>query len=207
MALHTLAELAGYLGSALGVAMVVPQIVRTYRFRSMAGVSAMSWALTALSCCTWLLYGVRTGELPQIPGNVLLVGGAVVVVLAVPSAATPTARAARLAAGGLALALAAAVLPAVVLGLIGFALGVVSGLPQLARSLRRSSAVSAVSPLTWALRVASQACWLSYALVLHDVVVAVSASVLVTSALVVLAAETLRPPVPEPATSVAVLAG
>ena len=86
MDLRTFAEGLGYFGSVLGVAMVVPQIVRTYRNRTLPGVSAMSWALTSISCFTWLLYGIRAAEPPQIPGNVLLVSGAVVVVLSVPSA-------------------------------------------------------------------------------------------------------------------------
>ena len=42
MELRHFAEGLGYLGSALGVAMVVPQIVRTYRNRTLPGVSAMS---------------------------------------------------------------------------------------------------------------------------------------------------------------------
>jgi uncharacterized protein with PQ loop repeat len=83
--LHTYAVATGYLGAALGVAMVVPQIARTLRDRTVPGVSALSWALTALACTSWLLYGVRAGELPQIPGNILLVSGSVVVALLVPS--------------------------------------------------------------------------------------------------------------------------
>jgi uncharacterized protein with PQ loop repeat len=190
----TIAAATGYLGSALGVAMVVPQILRTLRHRQMPGVSALSWALTATACTTWLLYGVRTGEIPQIPGNVLLVSGAVAVVLLVPSRTPSPVRALALTGAGGLIALLAFVSPPALIGAVGGAIGVVSGLPQLVRSLRRTAAVTAVSPLTWGLRVASQAAWLTFAVLLHDLVVAFSATFLLTNALIVLLLETLRRP-------------
>lgn len=192
----TIADATGYFASALGVAMVVPQILRTLRDRRLPGVSALSWALTAIACTTWLFYGIRTAELPQIPGNVLLVSGAVVVVLLVPSGTPQFARALGLAGAASLLGVLAFVAPPAVIGGIGGAIGVVSGLPQLVRSLRRTAAASAVSPLTWALRAASQGSWLGFALMLGDVVVALSATFLLTNALIVLLLETTRRPVP-----------
>lgn len=189
MNLHVIAEGFGYLGSILGVAMVIPQLVRTYRNRTLPGVSAMSWSLTALSCLTWLLYGVRTAELPQIPGNVLLVTGAVLVVLAVPSRASQASRGAALVAGAALLTAAAFVLPPAAVGLVGLAIGLVSGIPQLVVSLSRRATDSAVSLLAWALRIACQSCWLFYAIVIGDAVVTLSASFLLTNAALVLAAE------------------
>lgn len=192
MQLHHIAEASGYLGSILGVAMVVPQIVRTYRNRTLPGVSAMSWALMALSCSTWMLYGIRTAELPQIPGNVLLVTGAVVVTLAVPSRFDARSRAATLAGAAALLVAAGFTLPAPAVGFVGFGIGMISGLPQIVVSLTRRSGDSALSLTTWALRVASQACWLFYALALGDIVVAISASFLLASAALVLVTELVR---------------
>jgi uncharacterized protein with PQ loop repeat len=194
MHLATIAAATGYLGSALGVAMVVPQILRTLRNRQLPGVSALSWALTAVACFTWLLYGIRTAELPQIPGNVLLVSGAVCVVLLVPSRTTPVLRALGLAGAATLVGLVAFVAPATAIGALGGAIGVISGLPQLVRSVRRTAALSAVSPVTWALRVASQTAWFSYGLMLDDLVVVFSAAFLLTNALLVLLLETTRRP-------------
>jgi uncharacterized protein with PQ loop repeat len=194
MHLAVLAAATGYLGAALGVAMVVPQIMRTLRNRQLPGVSALSWALTAIACTTWLLYGVRTAEIPQIPGNVLLVSGAVAVVLVVPSRVSTTRRALGLAGAAVVVIAVAYFAPAALLGAIGGAIGVVSGLPQLVRSLRRTAAVSAVSATTWALRVASQASWLSYGLLEADWVVAASATFLMTNAVLVLVLEMTRRP-------------
>lgn len=194
MTIHLTAELIGYFASALGVAMVVPQIGRTLRDRTAPGVSALSWALTALACFSWLLYGLRTHELPQVPGNVLLVSGAVAVVLMVPSGTSMRVRGALLATAAVTIAGLSPMLPAAALGSVGFGIGLFSGIPQLVASLtRRTGGPSAVSVPTWMLRAASQACWLTYALLLSDAMVTVSAVYLLASALLVVVAELARP--------------
>jgi uncharacterized protein with PQ loop repeat len=193
MNLHATAVGSGYLGAALGVAMVVPQIVRTLRDRSMPGVSALSWALTALSSTTWMLYGIRTGEIPQIPGNVLLVTGAVVVVLIVPSGTSTLARAAGLAAPVLVIGGLSIVAPPPLIGFFAFGVALISAVPQTIKSLsRRAPGESAVSLLAWLLRAASQVCWLAYAIVVRDVTVTIAAVFILTSALVVVAGEVGR---------------
>lgn len=206
MDLHAWGIASGYLGSAFGVAMVLPQILRTFRNRAIAGVSATSWSLTALACLGWLLYGVRAGEAPQIPGNVLLVAGAVVIVLAVPARPTSGQRAALLAAGAATMVCLAAVLPADSLGYVAFGFGLVSSWPQTVESVARarSGGQSAVSVSAWVLRAASQLCWLIYALVLHDLPVTIAASVTLTSALALVVAETRHQALSRAAVSAAV---
>jgi uncharacterized protein with PQ loop repeat len=95
--------------------------------------------------------------------------------------------------------------PSGVIGSIGFAIGLVSGLPQLIVSLTRRSGDSAVSLLTWGLRVACQAAWLMYAILIGDLVVTVSAAFLGISAALVVGAELIRRP-RSAAVSTAVLA-
>jgi uncharacterized protein with PQ loop repeat len=193
MQLHTAGLALGYLGAALGVAMVLPQIARTLRNRSVPGVSALSWSLTTLACTSWLFYGVRTHELPQIPGNVLLVSGAVVIALAVPSLRGVRVRAAALLVGALALLALATLAPPAVIGGVAIGIALVSGVPQTIKSLTRKEAqVSAVSSSSWLLRIASQACWLSYAIALGDATVAISAIVILTNATIVLLSESTR---------------
>ena len=81
--LHTFALTLAYIGAVLGVATVAPQILRTLRHPSFAGVAPTSWALSALGCSMWLVKGIRNAELPQIPGNVLLTAGSVAIALLV----------------------------------------------------------------------------------------------------------------------------
>ena len=180
----------GYLGAALGVCMVIPQIVRTFRDRALGGVSVLSWALNGMSCLTWLLYGVTTSEMPQIPGNVFSVSGAVVIALAVPSPTSRSRRGLVIGSAALGLVVLAAVLPPTALGFVAFALGIVSMLPQTVRSLRRAAGeVSGVSVPTWVLFCVSQACWLVYAMGVHDVVVTVSASWIIASSFAISTSE------------------
>ncbi len=185
--------------------MVVPQIVRTFRNRAVPGVSAMSWALTALSCMTWMLYGIRAHEIPQIPGNVLIISGAVVIVLAVPSAISAPGRALRLSVPALAIVGLATVLPPASIGFLAFGIGLVSALPQTVESLTRPrQATSAVSVPAWLLRGASQVAWLVYALVLHDLTITISATFILASSLLLVASERRRRPALSPAAALAV---
>ena len=191
---HSVAVGSGYLGAALGVGMVVPQIVRIRQNPAMPGVSVLSWSLTALSCLTWLLYGVRGGVLPQIPGNVLIVSGAVLVALTAPSVVDAGARAAGIGLPAVGLVAAATVLPPQAIAYLAFGIGLAAALPQTLTSFARAGAdESAVSIPAWLMRAGSQAAWLLYAILLSDVAVAVAASVTLASALLLLAIESRRP--------------
>jgi len=176
--LHSLAQPLAYLGAVLGVGMVVPQLIRTIRHPRLTGVSALSWGLMALGCAMWLDYGLRTSSIVQLPGNTVLVAGAVAVVLLVPSRWSRTGRAAVLATVLSTLVLASLVLPPATVGYVAFSLSLVSAWPQLIESYGNSRAgiVSGLSLPTYFVRIASISCWLSYALISTDVPVAVSAT-------------------------------
>jgi uncharacterized protein with PQ loop repeat len=191
MTTHEIAFGFGYLGAALGVAMVVPQIVRIARHPSLPGVSPISWALTAFGCILWLTYGIRTGALPQLPGNFLLICGAMAVALLVKSPISRARRAMLLALGGGLLETTALVIPAQGVGYLAFAVGTVSTWPQLYDSIGnwRAHINSGVSLSTWALRIASQVCWLAYALGTSDAPVAVGACVAGLTGVVMIALE------------------
>jgi uncharacterized protein with PQ loop repeat len=171
--------------------MLVPQIARTYRNRALIGVSALTWALTAMSCLTWLLYGVRADEIPQIPGNVLTVAGAVVIVLAVPSSTGRAARTGWLLLAAAVLVALATVLPPTALGFVAFGIGMVSTLPQIARSLLGAGG-DAVSIPTWVLYGVAQLCWLAFAVIHRDLVVTISAVFLIVSSVLVSGSEWRR---------------
>lgn len=192
MTTHEIAFGFGYLGAALGVAMVVPQIVRIVRHPSLPGVSPISWALTVFACLLWMTYGLRSGALPQVPGNVLLVCGAIAVVLLVKS---PTSRARRgllLALGAGLLELTAWVIPPEGVGYVAFAVGTVSTWPQVYDSVGnwRAHINSGVSLSTWGLRIASQVCWLAYAVGTSDLPVGIGACVAGLTGVAMVALET-----------------
>jgi uncharacterized protein with PQ loop repeat len=159
--------------------MVVPQIVRIVRHPSLPGVSPISWALTVFACLLWMTYGLRSGALPQIPGNVLLVCGAIAVVLLVKSPTSWARRAVLLALGAGLLEATAWVIPPEGVGYLAFGIGTVSTWPQLYDSFGnwRAHINSGVSLSTWGLRIASQVCWLAYAVGTSDLPVGIGASV------------------------------
>ena len=77
--------------------------------------------------------------------------------------------------------------------MIAFAIGLVAALPQVVKSLTGDrSAISAVSIPAWVLRAASQVAWLAYALILHDIVVTISAIFILVSSSTLVVAESRR---------------
>jgi uncharacterized protein with PQ loop repeat len=193
MTLHAFALTLAYLGATLGVVMVVPQILRTLTHPTLGGVSPVAWAMTVLGCSMWLTYGVRTGTVPQIPGNILLVSGAVAVVLLVPSHVSRRRRAVSLGVVLAALETVAWVVPAHSVGYLAASIGFVSAWPQVYDSVVtwRSGVRSGVSITTWSLKLVSQTCWLTYAVLVGDVPVAISATVAFGAAATLVTLETL----------------
>jgi uncharacterized protein with PQ loop repeat len=184
-----------YLGASLGVAMVVPQIVRTVRHPALSGVSPVAWSMTVLACSSWLTYGLRTRSVPQIPGNVLLVSGAVAIVLLVPSAWSRGRRAALLGGAWGAVMVLAWTMPVGWVGYFALGMGLMSAWPQVYDSvagLRAGAGESGVSIGTWSLKVVSQTCWLVYAVATAQTPVAISATVALSTSLTLVAVESYR---------------
>lgn len=192
MTFHELWDGFGYLGATLGVIMVVPQIVRIVRHPGLPGVSTASWSLTSLTCLGWLVYGIRTRAAPQIPGNVLLVIGAVTVVLLVAGDMPRYRRALALGAAAAVLLTIVSIMPAEDVGYFAFALGLCSSWPQLYDSINswRAHVNSGVSVSTWGLRLCSQICWLTYAIGTSDLAVGIAAVVTLSTAVALVALET-----------------
>lgn len=191
MELHPLAMPLAYIGAVLGVAMVLPQLTRTVRNPELTGVSSASWALTSIACMTWLVYGLRADVLPQVPGNVFLVAGAVAVVLLVPSAWSRSHRAASLAGVGAAVIVVSMLITPQMVGYLAFAISIMSVWPQLVDSFGnwRTSAESGISLSTWSVKIAAAICWLSYATLSRDVPVLIASLMGLSTALAVLGME------------------
>lgn len=172
-----LGTLLAYFGSAIGVAMVIPQILRIVRHPHMGGVSPWTWAITVVSCTTWIAYGVRTGSMPQIPGNILLVSGAVAIVLLVPAAWSRSVRAAGLAVVTVAMVALSTLMEPAAAGFFALAIGLTGMWPQVFETvwLRRGMGPSAISLTSQVLKVVSQLCWLAFAVLTLDVPVLVAA--------------------------------
>lgn len=189
-----LAQVLAYTASAIGVVMVAPQILRIVRNPSLGGVSPWTWAITSVSCTLWLTYGLRSGSMPQVPGNVLLVSGAVAIVLLVPAAWGRRRRAVALVSvAALLVALSTRLTPEEV-GFLAFGIGLTGMWPQVYETvwLRRGLGPSAISMTSQVLKLVSQSLWITFALLTHDLPVTVAASMTITTNLVVTLVEWSR---------------
>ena len=193
---HLLALTVAYAASAAGAASVLPQIARTLRNRHMGGVAPLSYAVTSVACTVWMIYGQRAEVWPQIPGNVLLVTGAVAIILLVPHRLSPTTRALMLASAMLVAAVVAVEVPVAAAGMVAFGIGLFSAWPQVITTLRGSRTAAGVSLATFSLRLAAGLGWLACAVLAHDVPVLLSATVMVATTVLVLGVEARRRTVP-----------
>jgi uncharacterized protein with PQ loop repeat len=192
--LHSFALLLAYAGSAVGVAMVAPQIVRTVTHPHLGGVSPWSWAITAVACSLWLTYGLRSGSMPQVPGNVLLVSGAAAIVLLVPAGWSRARRAWTLLGVTGTLVLFSTYLSPEQVGFFAFGIGLFAAWPQLFETvwLRRGQGPSALSMSSQVLKVVGQVLWLCYAVLAVDAPVIVAAVVALTCNAVIATVEASR---------------
>jgi uncharacterized protein with PQ loop repeat len=183
-----------YVASAVGVIVVAPQIQRIVRYPSLAGVSPWTWSITVVACSLWLTYGLRSGSMPQVPGNVLLISGAVAIVLLVPARWSRQRRATALALMAASLVTISTQLSPEQVGFLAFAIGLTGMWPQVSETVwqRRGLGPSSVSLSSIALKVLSQTLWLSFALLTTDVPVVVAAVVTLTANGIVAAVEAAR---------------
>jgi uncharacterized protein with PQ loop repeat len=150
--------------------MVLPQVYRTRSHPGLRGVSTVSWSLTALCSFTWILFGIKAGALPQIPGNVVLAPAALMIVLTAPSTRSRPVRFACLATAALFVSGVSLFSSATEVGFVAFGMSVVSTLPQTITSLSGAArtGATAVSVPAWSVRAISQVFWLIYAVVWRD---------------------------------------
>lgn len=183
-----------YVASAVGVIVVAPQIQRIVRFPHLAGVSPWTWSITVVACSLWLTYGLRSGSMPQVPGNVLLISGAVAIVLLVPARWSRWRRAAALGLMAVSLVAVSTQLSPEQVGFLAFAIGLTGMWPQVTETVwqRRGLGPSSLSLSSSALKILSQTLWLSFALLTTDVPVIAAAVVTLTANGLVAAVEASR---------------
>lgn len=65
-------EVVGLLGSALSSITFIPQVVRTWKTRSVADLSLSMMVIVAMSTLVWLVYGFGRNALPVIICNAII---------------------------------------------------------------------------------------------------------------------------------------
>ncbi|MEU4244326.1 SemiSWEET transporter [Actinoplanes sp. NPDC026619] len=192
----------GCLGAALSMSLSWPQVYKSCVQRRTGGLSATATALGVAMPLGWITYGLLGGERIQIITNTVTgtAGLLIMVALLATQPSLRSARALRLSAGAAGVVLAAvalsglaAALPGVrgtevapVLGMVLACTSICSAIPQPLALLRdRHQDLSGLSPLRWRMGAGACASWLAYGLGTGQAPVWASASVGLTSALIV----------------------
>ncbi len=183
----------GVIGSALSLSTALPQSIVIWRNRSRAGVSVATFVLFSLTFSAWVGYSLRVGNHVVLASNVLsIIAVATLLVGTLRADGWPRPRSVLapllLVSAWVLLALhgnlspLAAVAPVLLAG---------SGvrIPQVIASARSAAAASAaadVSLVTWWVSLAAGWFWLGHALLVGDVLIALSSvTILVTSGAVI----------------------
>lgn len=187
------AQIFGYLGAILVAALALPQLAKILRERDATGVSVPAWIMQALCCLTFLIYGLRLAQMPQILGNILPVIGALAIV-AVALIARDKLSVAGVVVAVIVTALYVAlmfVLPPLVVGSLAVVWGFVARWPQVVDSISssRRGAATTVSPATWYLMIAAMLLWLVYGVMLMDVPVLATNVIGIVASIIILVAE------------------
>lgn len=167
-----LVAVVGWTAATLSGAISIPQLVRTLRTRSVAGLSLLTWQTLLIAGLSWLGHGMLVGSAQIIVPNAILLGGATAVLsqlqrhrmhrwwtvwpLPVIYAAT-------------AVSLDFQVGPAAFALMMG--LPAVGGQVVQLRAIRTAADVSGVSPVMLGVNAAAQLFWCAYGLLVADVAV------------------------------------
>jgi MtN3 and saliva related transmembrane protein len=191
------AQIFGYIGAVLVSALAVPQLVKILRDRDAAGVSVPSWIMQALCCLTFLIYGLRISEMPQILGNVLPVIGALAIVVVALVARQ------QMSVGHVVLAVSATVayvglmfaIAPLAVGSLATLWAFIARWPQVVDSISasRQGIATSVSPATWYLMIAAMVSWMIYGIILMDIPVLATNVIGILASIVILIAEYRNP--------------
>lgn len=191
------AQVFGYIGAVLVSALALPQLVTILRDRDAVGVSVPAWIMQALSCLTFLIYGLRIFELPQIMGNVLPVIGALAIVV-VALVARQQLSVAYVVLSSLVLVSYVGlmfVIPPLAVGGLAAVWAFIARWPQVADSVKasRQGVATSVSPATWYLMIAAMGSWMVYGIMLMDLPVLATNVVGIIASIIILIAEHRNP--------------
>jgi uncharacterized protein with PQ loop repeat len=176
----------------------LPQSIRIVWRRDTTGVSVVTWCLVLANIVLWGGYGYLVSDTVLIVNNTIsmFAAGAVLVALVIHGATRWWLPVAVGVGTVVSTILLDRVFNAEAVGLVGAVLGIVMFIPQAVKVFR--SPTSGVSPLTWFLTVLSSISWIVYAWLADIPSILLAHSILLPTAIVILARVTLWDRVPNP---------
>lgn len=164
--------IVGGAATVLSVAFSWPQVVRGWRTDSTEGVVPRSFLQGACGSTLWTTYGVARGDVPLVVSNASIVLSSLLVLcLCVRHGRIRAVEVAGLVAASLAVGLAAGARSDAALGLCALLVGAPAILPQTWR-VWRTEHLYGVSAVMYATLAVCCTCWLTYGLLIDDLIVA-----------------------------------
>jgi uncharacterized protein with PQ loop repeat len=179
--------LVGFTGGAIGAFYGVAQSMRTIKTRSTAGVSRLSWLISATASGLWMVYGALERSGPQILANTpWFVSCALIGYFMARESVLPKFIGYLLPWGMLVVGLVLLTAERSALAIIGPAFGVGMTVPQMVAA-RRATSVEGVSAPAWVTSVLSGVLWVIYGVGSNDIPITVSSATATTLNVFVLA--------------------
>jgi len=69
--MELLKEVVGFMAAVVGTALMLPQVIKTFRTRKIENISLMMLVLYFLNCLLWLMYGILIVAWPVILCNIV----------------------------------------------------------------------------------------------------------------------------------------
>lgn len=74
-------EIIGFIASVLGTFSLVPQVIKTYKSRSVAGISLIMYIIISIDSVLWLIYGGVLSLTPLIVQSSIILTAAFLMVI------------------------------------------------------------------------------------------------------------------------------
>ena len=177
------ADLPGYVGGAMSVAMVAVQTARVWRRRDGSGLSVSSWVASVVCCVLWGVYGFSVSSAPQVVTNaavVVLSAGVIAGILVFQRRWSYGRTSLVVGSGVVGCVMLALLVPAGLIGVLAVASSLFMNFPQVFLSvanLVRRRPTAGVSLLSFGIGIVSNLLWVGYGVLNSDVAVLVGCAV------------------------------
>ncbi|MDR0847669.1 MAG: hypothetical protein LBN10_01280 [Propionibacteriaceae bacterium] len=173
-----IADVLGWIGACLGLAISLPQVILVVRTGSTHGLSLVTWVITLGTGLAWTGHGIKLAEQPQIWPNIVTWIATCTILYYLHR--NGRFRSWKVVLPGLALGIGLICIDNFI-SATAFGACVIFpqafGILKQGIALMRAPLVTGVSPMAWVLQVTNQGVWLTWALLSREPGIGISAAV------------------------------
>lgn len=79
--MDTITQMIGYFGSAVSIITLMPQVVKTWKTKSVGDISFAMLIIQAIQVVAWLLYGALLQNIPLVIVNLVMLTNTILLVV------------------------------------------------------------------------------------------------------------------------------